>query len=182
MNQPTVGGPHEDVRTIGVAIAIPPPHGPVLQGWRRSFGDPMADAIPPHITLLPPTEVHADELRDVTKHLTALAASVQPFDVHLRGTATFRPVSPVVFVALSRGISHCEQLSKAVRTGPLMVELHFPYHPHVTVAHNLADGALDRAFTELSDYEAAFRVPAFGLYEHRPDGVWVQQRTFQLGD
>jgi 2'-5' RNA ligase len=181
MNQPTMGGMHDDLRTIGVAIAIPEPHGPELQGWRRSFGDPMADAIPPHITLLPPTEVGADELRDITKHLAAVATSSSPFDVHLRGTATFRPVSPVVFVALARGISHCEVLSKAVRTGPLTVDLHFPYHPHVTVAHNVSDAALDRAFAELSDYEVAFEVPAFGLYEHRPDGVWVQQETFPLG-
>lgn len=176
-----LGGTGDSLRTIGVAIAIPPPYGPELQGWRRSFGDPMADAIPPHITLLPPTEVHAAELTDIVKHLTAVAATASPFEVYLRGTATFRPVSPVVFVTLASGISACEMLSNAVRTGPLMVELHFPYHPHVTVAHNLSDGALDRAFAELSDYEAAFQVPAFGLYEHRPDGMWVQQQTFPLG-
>ncbi|WP_341351068.1 hypothetical protein [Nocardioides convexus] len=29
--------------------------------------------------------------------------------MHLRGTATFRPVSPVVFVSLAEGISQCEQ-------------------------------------------------------------------------
>lgn len=181
MNQPSTGDAHEDVRTIGVAIAIPPPYGQELQGWRRSFGDPMADVIPPHITLLPPTDVDAGELRHIGKHLTAVAASGAPFEVHLRGTATFRPVSPVVFVTLARGISHCEMLANAVRTGPLLVELHFPYHPHVTVAHNLADDSLDRAFSDLADFEAKFSVDAFGLYEHRPDGLWVQQRTFPLG-
>ncbi|HEU4542504.1 MAG TPA: 2'-5' RNA ligase family protein [Jiangellaceae bacterium] len=172
---------HDDVRTIGVAIAIPPPFGPELQRSRQSFGDPMAEAIPPHVTLLPPTDVGGDELPDITKHLNSIAASADPFEIHLRGTATFRPVSPVVFVALARGISHCEMMASAVRTGPLTIDLHFPYHPHVTVAHNLADEALDRAFTELADFEAAFPVTAFGLYEHRPDGYWVEQRSFLLG-
>jgi 2'-5' RNA ligase len=172
---------HDEVRTIGVAIAIPPPFGPELQCCRRSFGDPMAEAIPPHVTLLPPTDVGGDELAVISKHLRAVAANADPFEIHLRGTATFRPVSPVVFVALARGISHCEMMASAVRTGPLAVDLHFPYHPHVTVAHNLADEALDRAFGELSDYEAAFPVTAFGLYEHRPDGHWVEQRSFPLG-
>ncbi|HSJ59593.1 MAG TPA: 2'-5' RNA ligase family protein [Jiangellaceae bacterium] len=172
---------HDDVRTIGVAIAIPPPFGPELQRRRDAFGDPMADAIPPHVTLLPPTEVSPDELPVITKHLSSIAANADPFEIHLRGTATFRPVSPVVFVALARGISHCEMMASAVRTGPLTVDLHFPYHPHVTVAHNLEDEVLDRAFAELADYEAAFSVTAFGLYEHREDGYWVERRSFPLG-
>jgi 2'-5' RNA ligase len=90
-------------------------------------------------------------------------------------------VSPVVFVALARGISHCEMMASAVRTGPLTVDLHFPYHPHVTVAHNLEDEVLDRAFAELADFEAAFPVTAFGLYEHREDGYWVERWSFPLG-
>jgi 2'-5' RNA ligase len=172
---------HDGVRTIGVAIAIPPPYGPELQRCRHSFGDPMAEAIPPHVTLLPPTDVGTDELPVIAKHLSAVASSAAPFEIYLRGTATFRPVSPVVFVAVAQGISQCEMLANAVRTGPLTVDLHFPYHPHVTVAHNLSDEALDVAFAELSDYEAAFPVTAFGLYEHRSDGHWVQQRSFPLG-
>ena len=171
---------HDDVRTIGVAIAIPPPFGPELQRCREAFGDPMANAIPPHVTLLPPTDVSADELPVITKHLSSVAANVDPFEIHLRGTATFRPVSPVVFVALARGISNCEMMASAVRTGPLAVDLHFPYHPHVTVAHNLHDAALDRAFAELADFEAAFAVTAFGLYQHRDDGHWVEHQTFPL--
>ena len=178
MSEPTEP---DEVRAIGVAIAIPPPFGPGLQRCRQSFGDPMAEAIPPHVTLLPPTEVGADELPVITKHLIAVAAGAEPFEIHLRGTATFRPVSPVVFVALARGISQCETMASAVRTGPLSVDLHFPYHPHVTVAHNLDDEALDRAFAELSDYDAEFPVTAFGLYEHRPDGFWVEYRSFPLG-
>jgi hypothetical protein len=42
-----------------------------------------------------------------------------PFEVHLRGSATFRPVSPVVFVPLVRGISECERVEAQVRSGPL---------------------------------------------------------------
>ena len=70
------------------------------------------------------------------------------FRIRLRGTGTFRPVSPVVFVMVAEGISGCEQLAVSVRRGPLAVDLQFPYHPHVTVAHHLADGSLDRAFDD----------------------------------
>lgn len=170
-----------DLHTIGVAIAIPQPYGDELAGWRKSFGDPMAVSAPPHITLLPPTELDGAELGVVEEHLRQVAASREPFVVHLRGTATFRPVSPVVFVGLAEGISDCETLSKAIRTGPLPTELPFPYHPHVTVAHELPEPVMDRAFEVLADYEADFVVDSFGLYSHGADGVWRKHRDFVLG-
>ena len=48
--------------TIGVAIAIPEPFGSELQSHRASFGDVMAEAIPTHLTLLPPSEVDSRQL------------------------------------------------------------------------------------------------------------------------
>ena len=41
----------------GVAVTIPEPWSATLQRAREDFGDPMAAAIPPHVTLLPPTAV-----------------------------------------------------------------------------------------------------------------------------
>ena len=59
------------VPTIGVSIAIPSPHAEMLQAKRASFGDPLADSIPTHVTLLPPTEVEGDDLDAVVEHLEA---------------------------------------------------------------------------------------------------------------
>jgi len=168
--------------TIGVAISIPHPFGAELAAWRRSIGDPTADAVPPHITLLPPTELDDAGREAVEKHLEKMADEHRPFRVHLRGTGTFRPVSPVVFVALARGISDCEILAAAVRSGPLPVELRFPYHPHVTVAQALPDAVMDEGYSALADYEADFLVDAFGLFWHGTDGVWRKERTFVLGN
>ena len=103
------------------------------------------------------------------------------FPIHLRGTGTFRPVSPVVFVTLAEGISACEVLAGAVRTGPLAVDLQFPYHPHVTVAPHLDDTALDRAFDELADFECRFSVDSFSLYVHDADHGWKPTCHYDLG-
>jgi 2'-5' RNA ligase len=168
-------------RVIGVAIPIPDPYGVELQRWRESFGDPMASSIPTHITLLPPTPVADADLAAIEEHLRAVAAAARPYTVRLRGTATFRPVSPVVFVALADGIGACEEVERRVRSGPLARELDFPYHPHVTVAHDLPVEVLDRAFKELADYDARFSVPGFSLYEHGDDGVWRPQLAFPFG-
>ena len=159
--------------TIGVAIAIPEPWASELQDYRTSVGDTTATQIPTHITLVPPTEVPGADLRAVCAHLAEAASSVPRFDIHLRGTGTFRPVSPVVFVTLAEGISDCEILERKVRSGPLgHRELEFVYHPHVTVAHDIPDEALSHAFDKLAQFEARFSVLGFSLYEHGSDGVW----------
>jgi len=168
------------VSTIGVAIAIPEPWAAELQQHRASFGDPQAGAIPTHITLVPPTEVDTD-LDVVERHLSVVAAGTDPFLLRLRGTATFRPISPVVFITVSEGISACELLAGAARSGPLDQELAFPYHPHVTVAHHLDEAALDHAYDALADFDCSFDVVDFHLYLHGGDGVWRPFRTFPLG-
>jgi len=166
---------------IGVSIEVPEPFGSRLQQARGAFGDPWAPLIPPHITLLGPTVVEPAEMPVVHEHLTKVAASHDPFTVHLRGTGTFRPVSDVVFVQVVQGISECEQLEKAVRSGPLAQELRFNYHPHVTVAHDVPAEALDRAFDELASFEAVFPVPSIQVFEHGDDGVWRPATAFPLG-
>ena len=116
----------------------------------------------------------------VEEHLDTVAVDVDAFRIHLRGTGTFRPVSPVVFVSLVEGISECELLAHGVRRGPLAVDLDFPYHPHVTIAHHLGDAQLDRAFTELADFECEFDADHFALYVHDESTGWQPTREFAL--
>ena len=168
-------------RDFGVAIGLPEPCTSELQSWRERLGDPNAAGIPPHVTLLPPTSLHDDDLERVEEHLRQVAAGGQSFEMHLRGTGTFRPVSPVVFVALARGIADCEQLEAQVRSGPLARSTSFPYHPHVTVAHDLEEPALDEAYEALASYDARFTVWGFTLFEQGPDKVWRPQRDFAFG-
>ncbi|MDP9822195.1 2'-5' RNA ligase family protein [Nocardioides massiliensis] len=166
--------------TIGVSIAVPPPWAQQLQAYREDLGDATARLIPTHITLVPPLEVSATELPAVHEQLARTAAEHGPFRIHLRGTGTFRPTSPVVFIALAEGISGCERLAAGLRRGPLAVELAFPYHPHVTIAHDLGDAALDRAFTEQADFECAFECDHFWLYHHSDAVGWEPTARFDL--
>jgi len=167
------------VVTVGVAVAIPEPWARELQDYRTSVGDETAQRIPTHITLVPPLDLDGD-LSEVEEHLALVAASFESFRIHLRGTGTFRPVSPVVFVSLVEGISQSEQLADAVRRGPLATELSFPYHPHVTIAHHLDDQTLDRAFAELADFDCVFEAEEFHLYVHHDSVGWQPTRGFKL--
>ena len=166
---------------IGVSIQIPAPYAQDLQLARRSFGDPLAESIPPHITMVGPTVLGAEALAQGVAALADVTSTIAPFTITLRGTATFRPVSPVVFIQVVRGIAECEQLERAVRTGALAQPLRFNYHPHVTIAHALGEDALDRAFEEMEDFEASFEATSLHLFEHGDDGVWRPEREFMFG-
>lgn len=170
--------------TLGVSIAVPEPYGSLLQERRVSYGDTAAHGIPTHVTLLPPTEVDSEAKERIEAHLASVAASGRTFPMRLSGTDTFRPMSPVVFVQVVEGGSACGWLQEQVRAtgGPLDRELSFPYHPHVTVAHGIAEEAMDKAYTELADFEAAWMATGFALYEQGEDGVWRLQREYRFHD
>jgi 2'-5' RNA ligase len=166
---------------LGVAIAIPQPHAKTLTHWRRLVGDPAADRVFPHVTLLPPTPVPADRLDEIQAHLAAAAAAHEPFVMHLAGTGTFRPTSPVVYIQVATGVADCEQLESTIRRGPLARELEFPYHPHVTVAQDLDEAALDEAYEGLSGFVARFPVGRFALFSRDDEGCWAWRTEFPLG-
>ncbi len=166
---------------LGVAVAVPEPWAAELSSWRERVGDPEGKRVPPHVTLLPPTQIAASRMPRIERHLVAAAASTAPFEMHLSGTGTFLPVSDVVFVVVAAGIAQCEQLERRIRCGPLARDTRFPYHPHVTVAHDIAADGLTAAYEGLAGFEASFAVSAFTAFEQGGDGVWLPRREFLLG-
>ena len=169
-----------DTAVLGVVVAIPEPWAQLLVDWRSKVGDPQAGMVPPHVTLLPPTEVPRAQRTAISGHLAEVARAHPPFDMHLFGTGTFRPVSEVVFVAVAKGIGNCELLSRDVRTGPLNRSLSYPYHPHVTVAHDVPEDMLELAYSGLSDLSAEFSVDHFTEFEQTPSGAWTVAREYPL--
>jgi len=164
---------------VGVVIDVPEPFATRIREARRAWGDPEADAVPPHVTIVAPFSVDPEEMPALERHLERAVEGCRPFRMRLRGTGTFRPVSPVVFLAVAEGIPGCEELERRVRSGPWSVDLRFPYHPHVTIALGLTDEALDDAFSALADFEAVFDVDAIGLHALVEDG-WQARATYPL--
>jgi 2'-5' RNA ligase len=165
---------------VGVLITVPAPYNEILAGWREWCGDPHARQAPPHVTLLPPTEISEEELPKVEQHLLEAASTVGRFTMHLLGTGTFRPVSQVVFVQVAAGLVECELLEASIRRGPLQRELDFPYHPHVTVAQDVSPTALDDAYEGLRDFAARFPVVDFTMFARGTGGAWQPRRIFAL--
>ncbi|MGF9660274.1 2'-5' RNA ligase family protein [Arthrobacter crystallopoietes] len=156
---------------VGVVIAVPEPMAGELESWRASFGDPLAAVIPPHITLVTTTPVQ--DWEETARHVRRIARCQAPFRITLRGTGTFRPVSPVVFLRIAEGFDECVDLHGKLQSGPLQRDLEFSFHPHLTVAHDVSQAGMDAAEAKLADYASSFMVSSMGLYEHDQSGVWI---------
>lgn len=164
---------------VGVILGFPGRVTEELRAWRESFGDHMAEAIPAHITLVTTTET--DDWDATERHVRDVASRTAPFRVSLRGTGSFRPVSPVVYVNVAEGFDECVRLHRRLQRGPLERTLPFPYHPHVTVAHDLPQEGLDLAQDALKSYSESFTVASMGLYEHDADGFWQLREELDFG-
>lgn len=173
------GRARTDGMSIGVILGFPPEIAEELQRWRASFGDPMAGVIPAHITLV--TTTPTKDWEGTLSHVREVASKQEPFTVTIFGTGSFRPVSPVVFLNVEDGFGDCVNLHEQLQTGPLERELPFAYHPHVTIAHDVAPESLDEAETVLRDYRATFPVASMGLYEHDINGIWQLREEFGFG-
>lgn len=170
----------ESQEWLGVLIAIPEPWVTELTEARRQAGDPVADRVPAHITLIPPIAVERDQREDVVRHLQRVASYFSAFRVSLRGTGSFLPTSPVAFLNVDAGREECAALADELRSGPLDFSLRFPYHPHVTLAQGLDVDVLNRVQMEWAPFEASWMVPGFRLDTVDASGVYTSRALFDF--
>ena len=131
------------------------------------------------MTLLPPTVIPGTDLDAFIDHLSSVADSHPAFTMRLAGTGSFRPVSPVVFVQVSEGISSCERPSGPSGQDPWnAVSVRLPPARHDRPP--CRDEALDATARSTADFVAEFPVVGFDLFEQGNDDVWRPLRTFSL--
>jgi 2'-5' RNA ligase len=173
-------GRGEASQLFGVLAPVPEPHAGVIQRWRQELGDPAAHIVPPHITLLGPISAAPKRFDSFLDHLEVVTSQTEPIEIHLSGTASFRPVTPTTFVEIAGGRSEIEALAAALNGGDVRHEATYEFRPHVTIVNNVPDTVLDRAEEVLADFEARFRVDAIGAYSPDEAGRWTVRRWFEL--
>jgi 2'-5' RNA ligase len=159
-------------RRLGVALLIPPPVAAEIDGLRRALGDGALGRMPPHLTLVPPVNVHADALGDALAVLRAAAAATRPLDLRLGPAATFHPVTPVVYLDVGGDVDALTRLRDRVFAPPLARELTHSFAPHVTVADEMDPARIPAAVTALADYVVDVRIDTLHLLEEGRGRVW----------
>lgn len=135
-------------------MVIPPPESIEIDGIRRALGDRQLGRIDPHITVIPPINLHDEELTDALTVVHAAAAAAAPMALTLGPVTTFSPSSPVRFLAVEPW-APVTALHDACRQGVLERPEKRPFHPHVTVD---IDGGVVGGPDPAGDLLAGYRV------------------------
>lgn len=164
---------------LGVVALLPEPVATYVQAWRRSLREPFRDAVPPHVTLVPPQQVPTARLPEAIELVERAARLVAPATLRLRGGASFLPDSPVAYLVVAAGTATLGVLEAALRDPPLDRRT-YRFHPHVTIAQDLPAAELEAVVGELSDFRAEFRLTEIALMREE-GGVWTPERVVPLG-
>jgi 2'-5' RNA ligase len=169
-------------RRLGVALLLDPPVADEVDGLRRAVGDPSLGRIAPHLTLVPPVNVRADQLPAALSRLRAAAASVPgPLRLTLGPVRSFLPHNPVLVLDVGGDLAQLRVLRDAVFAGPLERPLTWPWVPHVTVAETSPVERIDAALAALDRYAATADVDRVVLLEERSGRRWAPLADANLG-
>jgi 2'-5' RNA ligase len=103
-----------------------------------------------HLTILPPRPIRSsaeDALRDLTQNLLEFG----PVFVELGDVEIFRE-SRVIYVSVKTGHLGLERMHDALNTGGVAFEEPFPYHPHITLAQDLAAESIGQVLARAREH------------------------------
>lgn len=162
---------------IGVVLLVPQPLATELDGVRRALGAPERDEVPPHLTLVSPTNLRDRELDFALELVRRAATAAAPLQLELGPVATFAPVTPTVHLGVrGDGVDALAALRAAItKSPPLDRPDRHEWVPHVTLAQEVEPKArLEAACAALAGWQAAVTVDRVHvLRQHEGDHRWV---------
>lgn len=135
-----------DSRAIVIFPDLPAPALEAIQAVRRDY-DPLAELVPPHLTLVFPfTNTLPAQLLEA--HMDRIARGVGLFDLHL-GEVTGSE-DEYLFLNVKRGNDELIALHDRLYTSPLapLFDPRFTYRPHLTVGRLPDPGAFAAALAD----------------------------------
>jgi 2'-5' RNA ligase/ribosomal protein S18 acetylase RimI-like enzyme len=142
-----------------------------IDGLRRALGSREIEKIRPHITLVPPVNVSDPDVAAACDVVRAAAAMCGPLRLELGPLATFLPVNPVCYLAVSGEPPVATALSALVgrlATEPLApppARPARPFVPHVTINQSMDLSLVKGAVEALSAYRATVAFETVTLLE-----------------
>ena len=162
-----------------------------VDGLRRALGDRQLDRIEPHVTLVPPINLHDEQVADALAIVQEAASRSSTMALTIGPVETFSRESPVRFLAVDPW-EPVVDLHRACWAGVLEREEKRPFHPHVTVdIDGGVTGGPDPAIDLLAGYRCDVLIDRVTVLEHvdvpaprdDPDlkRVWEPYVGYRLG-
>jgi len=175
--------PEEWLNIFALVMYIPPPLGEFLDRLRRELvpdDDPRA-----HVSLLPPRPL-AGEWRQAWAEVRETLQRRPAFEVELTDIRTF-PVTDVIYLEVGAGAGELREIHAAMNSNSLAFQEPFAYHPHVTLAqdvahHNVAD-LLKLAERRWREYrgQRRFRAEHAVFVQNTINDRWLDLAEYRLG-
>jgi len=123
----------ERINLFALVFYIPDPLAKFLDDLRREL---VPGCLPrAHVTILPPRPLASPAA--ATERAREVAAGFPPFDIEM-GEVEIFPSTDVIYLGIKKGEAQLRSMYRALNDGPLALQEAFPYHPHVTLAQDLA--------------------------------------------
>ena len=173
----------ERLNLFALVSYVPDPLGRFLDDLRRELvphDNPRA-----HVSILPPRPLMVD-WSVASREVRALTDLATPFDIELLEVKVF-PVTDVIYLELGSGASELRSLHNAMCQGTLEFREPFSYHPHLTLAQEIAPQDVEAtratAVRRWHEYRGArrFRVERVVLVQNTLNGCWIDLAEYSLG-
>ncbi len=169
-------------------LLVPSPLAEAVDGLRRAFSDPALEHVPPHITLVAPVNVRADDVADGLRVLRDAAAEVGPLDLVIGPVARFEGDEHVAYLSVrgdDRTTAALGRLQSRCFRAPFERKVDHGFVPHVTLTQGIDAGRLDAVLAAAAGWEGeTVRTDALHLLEerHPPEGKrWTPIADVPLG-
>jgi 2'-5' RNA ligase len=182
--EPSVCIRQEDrLNVFALVIYIPGELGKFLDKLRRELVpgcNPHA-----HVSLLPPRPLSVDWKVAADQVRTTLE-NCQPFEIDLSRIEVF-PVTDVIYLEVGRGAAELYRVHEAINAGALGFQDPFPYHPHVTLAQQVAAGEVAATTAKAErlwrEYTGPRRFPAdlAAFVQNSVGDCWIDLAEYSLG-
>lgn len=138
-----------------------------------------------HVTALPPRPHHSD-LKETIARIDDVLRTFPPFRVETGDMELFE-VSNVVYLAIRQGAGRMHEIYESLNRGELAFKECFEYHPHITIAQDLPEGAARRVASLAKDRWASylgprgFDVSSLSFVQHVAPSIWMDVAALPLG-
>jgi 2'-5' RNA ligase len=161
------------INSFALVSYLPGPLAELLDEIRHDFApESRAKA---HVTILPPRplleypgEAPGTAVMAAMDELKIRLQDFPPFKVDLGEIEIFEGTQ-VIYVSIQNGFAELERMHAALNTGHVAFREPYPYHPHVTIAQELAPEDVHNA--------AQFARWRWSEFKHSRS-VWIDRLTF----
>lgn len=167
-------------RRFGVAILPPAEVAAEIDALRRALDDRQLARLPAHITLVPPVNVHPDEVDYAIDVCRRAAKNARPFGLQLGPPASFLPDSPTLLLEVHGALDALHDVRNDVFRPPLERTLAWPFVPHLTLLDEASEAQIAAALIALTGARYDFHVRALHLLEEQRSHVWEPIAEFAI--